>query len=55
MELSASIERPVCHFELPFAISERGERLIEIESLGISNKVIKKFFVINPTDLGYEY
>ena len=55
VELDGEIERPICHFELPFMVSDFGEKLVEIESLGINNKVERRFYVLNPTSIGYEF
>lgn len=55
ISLEGEVHRPICHFELPYTISDLGEKLIEIETLGINTKVSKKFHVINPTLLGYEF
>ena len=53
--IEGEVQRPICHFELPYTISDLGEKLIEIETLGINTKVMKKFHVVNPTLLGYEF
>jgi hydrocephalus-inducing protein len=55
LELEGEIERPICHFELPFVVSDFGEKLVEIESLGINTKVERRFYVLNPTAVGYEF
>jgi hydrocephalus-inducing protein len=53
--VEGEVQRPICHFELPYTISDLGEKLIEIETLGINTKVARKFHVVNPTLLGYEF
>ena len=55
INIEGEVTRPICHFELPYTISDQGDKLIEIETLGINTKVTKKFHVINPTLLGYEF
>lgn len=55
LELEGEVERPICHFELPFMVTDFGEKLVEIESLGINTKVEKRFYVLNPTSVGYEF
>lgn len=55
VQVEGEVTRPICHFELPYTISDQGEKLIEIDTLGINTKVTKKFHVINPTLLGYEF
>ena len=48
-------ERPICHFELPFVKSENQEKVIEMQSLGYNNINIKKFYILNPTALSYDF
>lgn len=66
IEIDGSSERPVCHFELPpskyrekkekdMAPIETKYSIIEFESLGTKIKNIKRFMVVNPTSLGYEF
>jgi len=55
LEAEGEVERPICHFELPFMVTDFGEKLVEIESLGINIKVEKRFYVLNPTSIGYEF
>lgn len=62
IELNGEAERPICHFELlPSNYREKKPELdssyniIEFESLGTKIKNLKKFYVVNPTVIGYEY
>ena len=60
--MDGETERPVCHFELPpnnFR-SKKPEldskyNIIEFESLGCKVKNTKRFYVVNPTALGYDF
>ena len=53
--LKGNAERPVCHFELPSIYDENGKRVLEFECLGINSSCVRKFYLINPTSLGYQY
>ena len=53
--VSGLVRRPICHFELPFRISDFGDKIIEIESLGYQNTTLNKFYVLNPTSLSYDF
>ncbi|EGR28756.1 hypothetical protein IMG5_169530, partial [Ichthyophthirius multifiliis] len=62
IQLNGEAERPVCHFELqPNKYREKKQDLdqsysiIEFESLGTRVKNTKKFYVVNPTSVGYEF
>lgn len=63
IELEGDSERPVCHFELqPSKYREKKKpeldssyNVIEFESLGTKVKNTKKFYVVNPTSVGYEF
>lgn len=63
IELEGEAERPVCHFELqPNKYREKKKpeldssyNVIEFESLGTKVKNTKKFYVVNPTAVGYEF
>jgi len=63
IELEGEAERPVCHFELaPSNYREKKKpeldvsyNIIEFESLGTKIKNVKKFYVVNPTAVGYEF
>ena len=56
IELSGDSERPVCHFELQGGIKqENGYTILDFESIGMMVLNTKKFFVLNPTNLGYEF
>ena len=65
IELDGEAERPVCHFELPPPMlkdkkaqdlsSEGKYHVIEFESLGTKIKNVKRFYVVNPTNQGYEF
>lgn len=62
IELDGETERPVCHFELQ-PTSYRTKKpdldqkfsIIEFESLGTKIKNVKRFYVVNPTNQGYEF
>ncbi|KAL7750642.1 hypothetical protein RI367_003984 [Sorochytrium milnesiophthora] len=69
--LSGAGLRPFCHFELPdsdYLTGDRrspeaasklkvesGTRVIEFSSCGVKTKNLKRFFVVNPTDLAYSF
>lgn len=61
VELDGEAERPICHFELPPSNRDKKPDLdlkyniVEIESLGTKVKNQKKFYVVNPTNQGYEF
>ncbi|CAD8206755.1 unnamed protein product [Paramecium octaurelia] len=62
VELDGQAERPICHFELPPSNYrdkkpdlEAKYNVIEFESLGCKVKNTKRFYVVNPTSVGYEY
>lgn len=55
IRLVGSVERPTCHFELPSILDDLGKRVIEFECLGVNSFARRKFYVINPTKLGYDY
>ena len=62
VELNGETERPICHFELaPSNYREKNPDLeakynvIEFESLGTKIKNTKRFYVINPTSLAYDF
>lgn len=55
IQLRGQVLRPICHFELPYAVSELGERVFEIECLGHATSALKKFYVLNPTALSYDF
>ena len=65
IELDGEAERPVCHFELPPSLlkdkraqilAQEGKyQIIEFESLGTKIKNSKRFYVVNPTNQGYEF
>ena len=65
LELDGDTERPICHFELPPPLlkdkraqdlaQEAKYHIIEMESLGTKVKNVKKFYVVNPTNQGYEF
>lgn len=63
IELEGEAERPVCHFELvPSQYREKKKpeldtsfNVLEFESLGTKVKNTKKFYVVNPTAVGYEF
>jgi len=65
IELDGDTERPICHFELPPPLlkdkkaqdlaQEAKYNIIELESLGTKVKNVKKFYVVNPTNQGYEF
>ena len=49
-------ERPICHFELQEGIKqENGCTYVEMESIGMLVKNTKRFFVLNPTNQGYDF
>ena len=49
-------ERPVCHFELSGGVKHDNDvTILEFDSIGMAVKNTKKFFVLNPTNLGYEF
>ena len=62
IEMDGETERPICHFELPPS-TYRAKKpdldqkfsIIEFESLGTKIKNVKRFYVVNPTNQGYEY
>lgn len=56
IDLSGDSERPVCHFELQGGIKqENGYTILDFESIGMMVLNTKKFFVLNPTNLAYEF
>lgn len=62
IELDGDTERPICHFELPPSKYrekkpdlEAKYNIIEFESLGTKVKNSKRFYVVNPTSMAYEY
>lgn len=55
IKLKGVSERPICHFELPNLNSENQEKIVEIKSIGYSQNNIKKFYILNPTSLGYDF
>lgn len=65
IQLDGDAERPICHFELPppslkdkraqDLAQEAKYHLIEFESLGTKVKNVRKFYVVNPTNQGYEF
>lgn len=62
IEVDGFAERPICHFELPPTnlVEKKGNfdkkfDMIEFESLGTKVKNIKRFYVVNPTNQGYEF
>ena len=62
VELDGETERPVCHFELPPSTyrdkkpdTEAKYNIIEFESLGTKVKNIRRFYVVNPTAMAYEF
>lgn len=62
IELNGDIERPICHFELaPSNYREKKPdietkyNIVEFESLGTKVKNTKRFYVINPTSLAYDF
>lgn len=62
LELDGEVERPICHFELaPTKYREKNPdveakyNIIEFQSLGTKVKNTKRFYVINPTSLAYDF
>jgi hydrocephalus-inducing protein len=62
VELDGDAERPVCHFELPPSNYrekkpdiEAKYNIVEFDSLGMKVKNTKRFYVVNPTNIGYEF
>ena len=55
IELKGNVTRPVCHFELPYMLSEQGERIVEVECVGHATSALRKFYVLNPTALSYDF
>ena len=66
IELNGEADRPVCHFELPpsdyrerkgqeIAHVDSKYNIIDFESIGTKVRNTKKFYVINPTNMGYEF
>ena len=62
IELDGITERPICHFELPPNNFRQKKpdldqkfSIIEFESLGTKIKNVKRFYVVNPTNQGYEF
>lgn len=66
IELKGRSIRPVCHFELPptnyrekkaqdMIPIDSSYQILEFESLGTKVKNTKKFYVVNPTNQGYEF
>ena len=53
--MKGTAERPVCHFELPSIQDENGKQVLEFECLGIKSSCVRKFFLINPTQVAYQY
>ena len=66
IELKGKSARPICHFELP-ATNYREKKaqdmlpidssyqILEFESMGTKVKNTKRFYVVNPTNQGYEF
>ena len=49
-------ERPLCHFELTGGVKHDTDiTILDFDSIGMAVKNTKKFFVLNPTNLGYEF
>jgi Flagellar-associated PapD-like len=66
IELKGKSSRPICHFELPptnYREKKSQESLqidssyqiLEFESMGTKVKNTKRFYVVNPTNQGYEF
>ena len=55
VHLTGEAERPICHFELNAIKDENGKHLLEFECLGVKSSCTRKFYVVNPTNLGYQY
>jgi hydrocephalus-inducing protein len=62
VKLNGEADRPICHFEIPpTKMKEKKPDLeakydiIEFNSLGTKVKNIKRFYVVNPTNIGYEF
>lgn len=62
IELNGETERPICHFEIaPSKYREKKPdieakwNIIEFQSLGTKVKNTKRFYVVNPTSLGYDF
>jgi len=66
IELSGKATRPIVHFELPPSTYREKKaqdmipidpsyQILEFESLGTKIKNIKRFYVVNPTNQGYEF
>ena len=64
LELDGEAERPICHFELPpsnlrekkeYADLDTKYNVVEFLSLGTKTKNVKRFYVVNPTNQGYEF
>ena len=66
IELKGKSARPVCHFELPTSNYREKKaqdmlpidasyQILEFESMGTKVKNTKRFYVVNPTNQGYEF
>lgn len=66
IELKGKSARPVCHFELPSSnyrekkahdklAIDSSYQILEFESMGTKVKNTKRFYVVNPTNQGYEF
>lgn len=56
IEICGDSERPVCYFELDGGIKqENGYKILEFDSVGMMVINTKKFYVLNPTNMGYEF
>jgi hydrocephalus-inducing protein len=53
--LCGEAERPVCHFEYPSVVDDNGKQVLQFQCLGLKSTCVKKFYVINPTQVAYEY
>lgn len=53
--LQGEAERPVCHFELPSIQDENGKQVLEFECLGVKSTCVRKFYLINPTQVAYQF
>ena len=66
IELKGKSARPMCHFELPssnyrekkaqdMVPIDSSYQILEFESMGTKVKNTKRFYVVNPTNQGYEF
>ena len=56
IDLMGDTDRPVCYFEIKGGIKQENDyKMLECESVGMGVKTFKKFFVLNPTNLGYDF